>query len=125
MKVEAKQQRVLTITDATRGPGRGLIDPITVLIQNVAPGQGHLTVTCYGEAWTCWWGSMGDGLTVEQFIARTSIGYITGCLVRGSRASRTEKTRMERYLCDIIEALKGALQLAPDPQPAPQEAANA
>ena len=55
------------------------LDPIRVMAENYEPGQGRITITCYGKAWTSAWFAMG-GDTVQQFLIRVSNDYLIGCL---------------------------------------------
>lgn len=69
-----------TITGADR------LDPVRVVIENIEPGRGLLTVTCFGKSWNAGWGSMGD-CTVQAFINRVSNDYLIGCMAPQLRAS--------------------------------------
>ncbi len=44
----------IEITDA---PG---LDPIQVCWRNLKLGSGYCTIICYGQAWTIYFGGMGD-----------------------------------------------------------------
>ena len=93
------------------------LDPIAVYMNDIAPGRGELTVTCYGLAWTCYWGGMGEDRTVRQFVAGTGPDYIAGCLICGrdqfSANQRTHKREVE-YLTRIAEAVINAAKDAPE-----------
>lgn len=52
------------------------LDPVEVIVENFGEGRGKITVSCYGEVWTGFWGSMGG--TVEQFFQRVSNDYLIG-----------------------------------------------
>lgn len=105
MKVEQKQVTQLTISDATD------LDPISVVIEDSAPGHGQIIITCYGRSWTAYWGGM-SGDTLAQFFIRVSAGYIVPCLVRGmARTLRSDEKREEAYLLRIVEAVQAALRL--------------
>lgn len=55
------------------------LDPVKVFIENTAPGQGQITITCYGKAWTFFWGAMGD-MTLEEFFCSANVHYIANKL---------------------------------------------
>ncbi len=55
------------------------LDPISVFLENFGPGQGKLTVECFGDAWSHYWGAMGDG-DLTSFLASANVEYITGKL---------------------------------------------
>ena len=71
MKVEKSDILAFTISEVER------LDPVRVMIENYEPGQGRITVTCYGQAWTGAWFAMG-GDTVQEFIKRVSNEYLIG-----------------------------------------------
>ena len=53
------------------------IDPISVFLENFGNGQGKLTIEVFGEAWSNYWPSMGDGWTIEKFILKTDNHYLS------------------------------------------------
>lgn len=75
MSIIVKKMDVLafTVTGAER------LDPVRVMIENMEPGKGLLTITCFGKSWNGSWGSMGDD-TVQGFVKRVSNDYLIGCL---------------------------------------------
>lgn len=50
------------------------LDPVEVIIENYGAGQGKILITCWGESWTGFWGSMGG--TIEQFFQHVSNDYL-------------------------------------------------
>lgn len=101
MRIEnAERVKVFTIFDAPK------LDPITVMLQDVAPGCGRLVVECYGSAWSGYWGAMGD---------RDLIGFLLGCdhsYIAGKMHSNDRKMKKveEVYLNRIVEAVHSALR---------------
>lgn len=73
--VEKIDVLAFTVTGAER------LDPVRVMIENMEPGKGLLTITCFGKSWNGSWGSMGDD-TVQEFVKRVSNDYLIGCLDR-------------------------------------------
>lgn len=69
MNIERKKVETLRITDI-----EGL-DPVTVMLENFEPGKGKITIECYGESWSTYWGSMGCD-TVEAFFCSCDEHYI-------------------------------------------------
>lgn len=53
------------------------LDPITVYVTNYKPGQGKITIDCYGQAWTAYWGGMGEQ-NLQQFFLSANNAYIAG-----------------------------------------------
>lgn len=50
------------------------LDPVEVIIENYGDGAGKVLISCWGESWTGYWGSMGG--TVEEFFQRVSNDYL-------------------------------------------------
>lgn len=50
------------------------LDPVEVIIENYGSGAGKIIITCWGESWTGFWGSMGG--TIEEFFQRVSNDYL-------------------------------------------------
>lgn len=89
------------IYDAMRSPGRGTIDPITVLLRDLG-GKGQIILECYGAAWSHWFGAIGSQ-TLRQFIASCDEYYLATKL--SSCTVRRTKNREEEYLQDIARAV--------------------
>ena len=53
MKTESMQVIKIILTDLDR------LDPVTVIAEDIEQGIGEITITCYGKAWTAYWGGMG------------------------------------------------------------------
>jgi hypothetical protein len=101
VRIEPAVVKAFTIYDADR------LDPILVVMQDFGVGQGRLVVECYGEAWSTYWGAMGDDYDLRRFITCASADYIANRLWP-SRMRRT-KDRYE-YLTRIVEAVQAVLQ---------------
>lgn len=94
----------LTISDAPR------LDPIRVMIENYVPGQGRITITCYGRAWTAAWFGM-SGASVEVFFANAGTGYIIGNLVSNMAPGlKRYQKHDDEYLTRIVVAVQEALR---------------
>lgn len=52
------------------------LDPVDVFLEDHGPKQGSVTIKCYGESWTTYWGGMWEGLTVAQFFCAASESYV-------------------------------------------------
>jgi hypothetical protein len=68
MQIVTSTVRKLVISEVPR------LDPINVFLEDQGPNQGKLTVSCWGDSWTCYWGAMGGDLV--QFINRCDAHYI-------------------------------------------------
>lgn len=105
-EITRKSAEVLTITN----PGPNL-DPIDVIMIDAAPGQGRLIVRCYGQAWTAWWGAMGDQ-DVRRFIMTATADYVAARLLYGSEDLQRVKARklQAEYVERIVRAIQEALR---------------
>lgn len=97
MKVQQSTIRKLTITEAPN------LDPIDVMIDDIAPGKGRITIRCFTSAWTAYWGSMG--CAVAEFVANAPADCIAADLMWGKELSRGD----EKWLAQIIDAVKAAM----------------
>jgi len=70
MKVETSTITKMLLSDLDR------LDPVTVLIDNFEPGKGKITIECYGQCWSNYWGGM-SGMTVQEFFQDCDLSYLT------------------------------------------------
>jgi hypothetical protein len=89
------------------------LDPIRVLIEDLEPGKGLLTVCCFHNAWamafTGYWGAMSSR-TLTQFLVDCDPDYIAGNLEWALPKTR----KQTKYLNRIVVAMQAALrELAP------------
>lgn len=99
MRVEEQKARVFTIYDAPA------LDPITVILQDYGTGKGKLIFECFGEAWSAYWGAMGDN-NITQFLLSCEVDYIVGKL---SAPNMRGKKNLVKYVTRIVEAIKASL----------------
>lgn len=99
--------QVLTITN----PGPNL-DPIDVIFLDHSPGRGRIIVRVYSQAWTAWWGAMGEHHTVRTFFLSCDAQYLVGYLIQGPSDPMKARARelQERYLERIVNAIQAALR---------------
>jgi hypothetical protein len=69
VKASTSTIQKITLTEIDR------LDPITVLIDDMAVGRGSITICCFGKAWTAYWGAMGDSRIVDFFL-NSDVQYI-------------------------------------------------
>jgi hypothetical protein len=107
------------IPEQPRVSGQGMLDPITVFIENGAPGKGQITLRCYGRAWAAYWGGMGDGNTVQRFLLEVSADYAANCLIRGNNGImlKSAEKRELAYVTAIVEAVQKHLRDMPAAEP--------
>lgn len=84
------------------------LDPVTVYAEQYRVGASRITVQCYAQAWTAYWGSHGD-CPVEQFVATCDAEYVVGNLDWGNGGQRTKAAErgQRRYLTRIVQAIQG------------------
>lgn len=108
------------------------LDPVRVITENGDDGnQGMVTITCYGRAWTAYWGAMSSR-SVREFFVSCDADYLVGCLVRGmTPTAKRFVASDEAYLARIVEAVKQAFRNTrqvvggvgvPDADPTPTDA---
>ncbi len=84
-------------------PASGSLDAIHVFWYNIAPGIGHATITCWGLAWTCYFGAMGTD-TIQGFFVEAGTDYLINKL-----GPARQPKKDSAYLGRIIDAVKTAL----------------
>jgi hypothetical protein len=109
--VENTTVRMMTITDAVSKVGMGMLDPIRVFFENIAPGKGRVTITCFNEAWVAYWGAMGERYTVESFFVGNSPDYLVESLLEGMnrRYLKQHVSLQKRHVGQVVLAIQDAL----------------
>jgi hypothetical protein len=83
------------------------LDPITVFVEQYRPGSSRMTVQCYAQAWSAYWGSHGHN-PLEEFVCDCHAEYIADGLKWGTNGlilRRREKDNYA-YLVRIVEAIQ-------------------
>lgn len=96
----------LVNVEAVEIPAAGSLDAIRVYWRDVGPGQGHVTIACWGCAWTCYFGGM-NGRTIRQFFAEADTHYLITKL--GITPHLKQRKTDHEYLGRIIDAIHAAL----------------
>ena len=55
------------------------LDPVTYIAEDLGDERGKLTIDCFGEAWTAYWGAMGCR-SITEFIDSCDRYYLVGKL---------------------------------------------
>lgn len=101
--------KVMPVTvEAVKIVGAPALDPIHVFWIDVQPGEGYVTIICYGAAWTAYFGGM-NGLTIREFFVEAGGHYLLTKLGIGPHLKSTKKD--DAYLARIIEAVKASLMV--------------
>jgi hypothetical protein len=105
-RVEAQQVQQLTIHSVG-------LDPIRVVIDQFGEGQqGMITITCYGRAWTAYWGAMATR-SVREFFVSCDVPYLVGCLVRGmTPTAKRFVASDEAYIARIVASVQQVFRAA-------------
>lgn len=83
------------------------LDPVTVYVEEIRPGASRITVQCYAQAWTAYWGSHGQE-SVERFVCDSHAEYVADNLQWGTNGLMNKaKTKLQReYLLRIVRAMQ-------------------
>lgn len=83
------------------------LDPITVYVEEYRPGSSRITVQCYAQAWTAYWGAHG-ARPVERFVASADADYVADGLVWGNNGLmlKSREKHHRAYLLRIVRAMQ-------------------
>ena len=70
MKVKATKTTKITLSDIDA------LDPVTVILDDIAEGQGKIIIECYCKSWSSYWGAMGEQTNVAQFVCGCDEHYL-------------------------------------------------
>ncbi len=70
MKIEESKVIKLGLIELDR------LDPVTVFLEDFSDGVGRITILCYGQAWSGFWGAMGENNTIVDFVLSCDEHYI-------------------------------------------------
>lgn len=103
MKLETSTVLKLRLTELQN------LDPLNVYLEDLGrracpiegnpdywTGQGQLTVRCYDQSWTAFWGGMGQQSLVE-FVASCNVHYLLNCLNRGLQPTKFCAQSVQKY----------------------------
>lgn len=94
--------------------GAPALDRLHVFWIDVAPGSGYVTITCYGQAWTAYFGAMG-GKTIKEFFVGCDTGYMVTKM--GITPILKQSKRNDAYLGRIIDVVRDSLPINPTTNP--------
>lgn len=104
MKVETAMVQRITITGVEH------LDAISVYLEDCGPGRGKVTITCWDESWTNFWGSMGDGRTIRGFFIGCDNGYLCSKFAPGLHSTEEDADALTDYARkDIIKQRREAM----------------
>lgn len=84
------------------------LDPIAVYVEQYGPTASRMTVQCYEQAWTTYWGAHGDD-GLESFVMDCNDTYVVDNLRWGTDRDKLLKQYRNHdrdYLVEIVKAIK-------------------
>lgn len=107
MKVETTTVTKMTISEVQS------LDPIAVYLEDQGTGRGKITITCFNESWSYFWGAMGDQ-TLSEFFCSCDEHYIAKKLGSGLRSSVVDSEKIPDHArAHIVELRRdGGLERA-------------
>lgn len=84
------------------------LDPIDVYIRMDSESAGRITIQCFDQCWTAYWGAMGGSM--REFWDRCNVGYLTNSLQSKLFTNESVKAREDKYLNRIVLAVKSGMK---------------
>jgi hypothetical protein len=103
MKIEKETVQKLLVKDV-----QGL-DPVSIYLEDIGKGQGKVTITCFGESWTSYWGGMGNR-TVAEFVRSCDNQYLAKNLSR-IPCEIDDLTKLHQDMLKTILSKRKALEI--------------
>lgn len=69
MKIATTTVTKITLSELDR------LDPVNVILEDIGPREGKINIECYGQAWSAYWGGMGNR-TISQFFCACDEHYL-------------------------------------------------
>jgi hypothetical protein len=82
------------------------LDHVVVFWQNYGKRRGSVTITCFGNAWTCGFGAMPCE-TIQEFFTEAGVDYLQNKL--GYNQVLKQSKHQINYLGRVIRAVKAEL----------------
>lgn len=87
-------------------PASDGLDAIHVFFIDRESGVGYVTIICYGQAWTAFFGAM-SGKTIAEFVVSCDVGYLVTKMGIGPHLKTTKRDNI--YIGRIIKAVQNSL----------------
>lgn len=78
------------------------LDPISVYLEDFGLGRGKITITCFDQSWTNYWGAMAER-SMAEFFLDASVDYLTHKLKTGIKETVTDYDAIEAKALEEIE----------------------
>lgn len=86
------------------------LEEVRVYFEDVGIGKGYVTITCWGCAWSQYFGGMGDD-TIRHFFEHSGTYYLADKM--GCREHFKQRKADFVHLRKIIDAVKAHLKVTP------------
>lgn len=118
------QTKVVTqiIVSGARTDKQGFL-PITLMLEDVEPNAGKISITHDGETWNGYWGSMGCN-SIAQFFINESASYLSGNLGAPAYGEYDLKAT-RKYAIEVLKERKANREIDHDTRMRLQIAARA
>lgn len=90
MKIEKSVVTKLLIT------GIQDLDPVHVYIDDMNANRGRVTITCFDESWSYFWGSIGEQ-TIAEFFCQCGEDYLARKFSTGIRETIVDPSAIEKH----------------------------
>jgi hypothetical protein len=85
------------------------LDPVSIYLEDNGAGHGKITLTCYDQSWTAYWGGMGNR-TVAEFVRSCDNQYLAKNLSR-IPSEVDDLTKLRQDLLKTVLTKRKALEL--------------
>ena len=71
------------------------LDPVSVYLEDFGPGRGKITITCFDDAWSNFWGAMGEKYDIRSFFTKCDAHYLANKLRNGTPTQEPDPDKLE------------------------------
>lgn len=89
------------------------LDPITVVLEDIAQREGKIIIECYGKAWSAFWGGMGNR-TISKFFQSCGNQYLIGYLSPGLHSIVSDYDNLDSWLKSGLKKMREEKELDRD-----------
>jgi len=107
LKILESQVQKMEITDLVED---FKLDAVAVIIEDLSEGAGRITITCFGQAWTAYFGAMG-GKHISEFFCSCDEDYLVDALSFRGEDRECQPTYLYRIIAAVQKALNDTRSL--------------
>lgn len=90
-----------------------ILEPVTIILFDHAPGKGMVVVECYGDAWSAYFGAMPDNC-LREFLARVDSDYLAGRMTSHMHKQRKgQQAYVRRIATAVIQFCRTGIHREP------------